>query len=241
MNRRVDFARSTISWDGPSRGIFRLSSLLTVRDHKGKTEQERIGLGASILAGNMYAKTGLLKQPPYLFQVSGSTERQWIYRTFLYRRSFFSRKYRLPTWSKINGSADTYDIRLFKEKFNLEIKEEPAIGITRAHEIERYFNLNAFSATLSFWIGDVQYISDFPIEHINLKQETQEWQVETGPVLLPQSGEEKEIAKYLPCFLHFNSFDSVDIFFDYPFGVRGSNARSAVSMPCNIAMTSLPD
>ena len=243
MDRRVNFSRSSISWNGPSKGIFRLKSLLTVRDDRSKSGQERIGLGTSVLAGNMYAEMGLLKQPPYLFQVSGSTERQWTYRTFLYRRVFSFRKDRLPMWSKFNGTADTYAIGLFKEHFNLAIKEEPAYPITCAQEIEKYFNLNAFSATVSLKIDHIQYIAEFPVEHINIKPATQAWQVETGPVLFPQLGEKKEIAKYLPCFLHFNSFNSVDVFFDHPFGVRELSAksgRSALGMPCQIVMSSLP-
>ena len=192
----------------------------------------------------MYAEAELLKQPPYLFQVSGSTERQWTYRTFLYRRVFPFTKYRLPKWSKFNGTADTYDIGLFKERFNLAIKEEPAFCITCVQEIEKYFNLNAFSATVSFESDHTQYIAEFPIEHINIRPDTQEWQVETGPVLFPRLGEKKEIAKYLPCFLHFNSFHSVDVFFDHPFGIRRSIAksgRSAVDMPCQIVMSSLAE
>ena len=55
--------------------------------HVGDEEKTNTyGLGQSVLAGNMYSEKGLLKQPPYLFQVAGNALEQRIYRTFIPNR-----------------------------------------------------------------------------------------------------------------------------------------------------------
>ena len=60
------------------------------------------------------------------------------------------------------------------------------------------------------------------------------WQVETGPILMPNF-EEKEAGnlELLPCFIHFNSFDKLDVFYDYPFGFR-RNKGIMQSIDCKI-------
>jgi len=71
---RIDFSRSNIYLDGPSKGIFKLVSALKVKKTKFLKGEKTYGLGESVLAGNMFVSDGLLKQPSYLFQVAGSTE-----------------------------------------------------------------------------------------------------------------------------------------------------------------------
>ena len=83
QTKRIDFSNSNLSWGGPSRGIFNLTSILTVQVDHDKESIKTFGLGHSVLAGNMYVEKGLLKQPPYMFQVAGSISEQRIYRTFI--------------------------------------------------------------------------------------------------------------------------------------------------------------
>ena len=77
-----------------------------------------------------------------------------------------------------------------------------------------------------------------PVNHINIKPEIKMWQVETGPILMPNF-EEKEAGdlELLPCFIHFNSFDKLDVFYDYPFGFRRNqiiNKGIMQSIDCKI-------
>ena len=74
-----------------------------------KTETT-FGLGESVLAGNMCVSGGLLKQPPYLFQVAGSTEEQYIFRSILPNQI----KSIIPSWF-INKVGDTHQKNLFDE------------------------------------------------------------------------------------------------------------------------------
>ena len=76
---RVDFINSNIGWGGPSQGIFCLISLLIYKVKEEEDIKELFGLSQAVLAGNMYSDKELLKQPPYMFQVSGSISKQKIY------------------------------------------------------------------------------------------------------------------------------------------------------------------
>ena len=80
---RIDFSKSNIFWEGASNGIFKLVSVLRLNLGNSEKTETTFGLGESVLAGNMYVSEGLLKQPPYLFQVAGSTEEQYIFRSIL--------------------------------------------------------------------------------------------------------------------------------------------------------------
>jgi len=51
------------------------------------------------------------------------------------------------------------------------------------------------------------------------------WQVETGPVLFPVITEKESSFEYLPSFVHFNSLEKLDVFYDYPFGIRSLNLK----------------
>ena len=67
----VDFNKSSVSWLGKSTGIFKLASVLSVF-YKGKADT--FALTENVLAGNVYAKKGLIKNPPYLFQLVASNK-----------------------------------------------------------------------------------------------------------------------------------------------------------------------
>lgn len=94
--QRLDFSKSKIYWDGTSKGLFKLVSALKVKDTNSSKEQKNFALGESVLAGNMYVSNSLLKKPPYLFQIAGSVEEQYIFRTFLSNKE----EQTIDTWRK---------------------------------------------------------------------------------------------------------------------------------------------
>ena len=65
------------------------------------------------------------------------------------------------------------------------------------------------------------------------------WQVETGPVLLPLISKKNNKLDLLPSFVIFNKFDSVDIFYDYPFGFRNRKQSYLKNILCEIDLYSL--
>lgn len=234
--KRVDFTKSNLSWGGPSRGIFNLASVLTVEYYDNKIYTKTIGLGHSVLAGNMYVEKDLLKQPPYLFQVAGSVSEQHIYRTFIPSL----KKQKFPNWMKNDKTGDTHGEPLFKE-FQLDIRNEAAFMVSGYDEVETYFLRNCFSAKIYFNIGKTTACLEFPINHINIKPEIRMWQVETGPVLFPVLTDEYCSFEYLPSFVHFNGFNKIDVFYDYPFGFRSINQQkvgTVKNFPCSIELFS---
>ena len=238
QNERINFSKSNIFWDGPSRGIFKLVSVLRLNLGKSKKPETTFGLGESVLAGNMYVSEGLLKQPPYLFQVAGSTEEQYIFRTFLpnQKRSTF------PRWvNKNTHVGDTHVKNLFDE-FYLDLKKSRAKSVMNYDEIEKCFYDNNFTVKIQIDSIEFNYSIEFPVNHINIKPEIKMWQVETGPILMPNFEESKTgDLELLPCFIHFNSFDKLDVFYDYPFGFRRNqiiNKGIIQSIDCKIEMYS---
>ena len=64
---------------------------------------------------------------------------------------------------------------------------------------------------------------EFPINHVNINSEIRRWQIETGPILFPIINKEKKSYEYLPSFVHFNDLNRLDVFYDYPYGVRSGD------------------
>ena len=79
--KRIDFNSSNIISPGSSTGIYKLVSILIMNDLKNNDKCITYGLGQGVLAGNMFIEKGLLKKPPYLFQILGSVNDQKIFRT----------------------------------------------------------------------------------------------------------------------------------------------------------------
>ena len=67
------------------------------------------------------------------------------------------------------------------------------------------------------------------------------WQVETGPILFPNLNKNQDLPDHLPSFIHFNSFNKLDIFYDYPLGLRTfdlENKGVVSGLPCDIQLLS---
>ena len=224
LSKRINFSSSHMHWGGASKGIFKLVAVLTVHREGSREGKIVYGLGQSVLAGNMYVDKGLLKQLPYLFQVAGSINEQHIFRTLIPNQPT-SRK--IPKWMcHETGTGDTYGQPLF-DKFYIDIRNEPATIVSKYDDIERFFQFNEFSAKVHIQYKAETIEMEFPINHINVKHENRMWQIETGPILFPILSEsEVESLIFLPCFVHFNSLNLIDVFYDHPFGTRSSKMNN---------------
>lgn len=169
-----------------------------------------------------------------MFQVAGSIQEQRIFRSFIPDRA----KRKFPSWMKKNLTEDTYGKPLFDE-FGLNIMRDKATLVSKFDEIAAVFHENRFSAKVMIIIADRSVCLEFAINHINVMPKTRQWQVETGPILIPVMGGIGGAFSYLPAFVHFNSFDKIDIFYDYPFGYRSLdllNKGVLSNVPCNIKL-----
>ena len=119
---------------------------------------------------------------------------------------------------KINDSKLS---KIFNDDFKLEIKKRKGLKIVLFNDIYKNFSNNNFTSKITFKdFQNLDFEIEFPINHLNVSSMKKKWQVETGPVLLPLIFKKNNKFDLLPSFVIFNKFDSVDIFYDYPFGFR---------------------
>jgi len=228
--KRIDFNSSNIISSGTSSSIYKLVSVMKIYDLKNNDKIKTYGLGQSVLAGNMYIEKGLLKKPPYLFQICGSINDQRIFRTFFPNTT----KSKFPGWVKNDNTGDTYGNPLIRD-FKINIINESAKKINGFDEIRASFPKNNFSARVIFTINDSTFNLEFPINHLNIQSKAKNWQVETGPILCPVIHNDDGLFEYLPSFMHFNVLDRLDIFYDYPFGIR-VRENIVEDYPCQIEL-----
>jgi len=232
---RINFTKSNLLWSGSSSGIFNLSAVLKFYIKNNKKKTNIFCLSQPVLAGNMYSDKELLKNPPYLFQIAGSKNEQTIYRSYIPNRidkmknKFFNKKILNDT----NGKPlfDSFEIYLEKEK---------AIRMNNFEDIKRFFKTNCFSAKVNFDLDKYCVDLEFPINHININPSIKMWQVETGAILFPFINDKNEF-DFIPSFAHFNCFNKIDIFYDYPYGERSmefSNNGSITNFFCSIKIFS---
>ena len=228
----VDFSSSSVSWLGESEGTFKIASVLNTLHPDGT--KELFALTENVLAGNVYAEQNLIKSPPYLFQLVMSKNYQKIMRTDLDNFQFWLSPKRIFR----NKIKDT-EGNIFRDNthFNLKYRK------SRLNTLDDIFikNRDNFDrvARLSFLKNQIEFSAEFPIRHLNTKSHSKEWQVETGPVLLPIFSKRVDKIELVPSFVFFNSLSSVDILFDYPTKkrkIRGYVKNIINDFRCSIEM-----
>ena len=228
----VDFNKSSVSWLGESAGIFKLASILSVFC-KG-SETDTFVLTEHVLAGNVYAKKGLVKKPPYLFQLVASSKYQKILRTDLdsdipgIPRRILSRKQILDS-----------EGNLFKDNINVDIQHKLGKNINKFYRIKKCLNAFSLNGCLSIHTGHHNFKIEFPIRHLNIEIKKEKWQVETGPILFPVLSDNKKEYSLSPSFLFFGSLNKADVFLDYPLKRRifpQHKDNVVADLKCNISL-----
>jgi len=230
----TDFNTSSIGWFGESNGKFKLVSTFSYYNKLNK--KVTYGLSQSVLAGNVYSKNNLIKNPYYMFQVLGNHNKQKILRTDL-----SSNKYDFfKLFNKRKKINDTKLSKIFNNDFKLKIKKRKGLKIVLFNDIYKNFSNNNFTSKITFKdFQNLDFEIEFPINHLNVSSMKKKWQVETGPVLLPLIFKKNNKFDLLPSFVIFNKFDSVDIFYDYPFGFRNRKQSYLKNILCEIDLYSL--
>ena len=226
----IDFNKSSIGWLGQSKGEFKLASILTYYDDRNN--QLTYGLSQSVLAGNVYGKNNLIKNPYYIFQVLGDHNEQKILRTDLPNNKYNFLKF----FNKRKKINDTKLSKIFKD-FKLEIKKKKGLKIILFNDIYKNFEKSNFTSKIKFKdFQNLKFEIEFPINHLNVSSIKERWQVETGPILLPLIYKTNNKFDLLPSFVVFNKFDSIDILYDYPFGFRNKKKSYLKNINCEIEL-----
>ncbi len=142
------------------------------------------------MAGNVYGTSILPIVPNYHFQWLTNGKKRIIFRTFTSNRTKVDKK-------------NNIDI----DKYLLNIRYKKKKEITIENLIKNYKFFNNF---LVCKIDLGNQISEFPIKHINMHIKNNNFQVETGPILL------KKNKKFISAFIFFNSINKCQIVPFYP-------------------------
>jgi len=161
-------------------------------------------LAPAVIAGNVYAKNDMVKNPVYLFQIAASKQKHVIFRTFV-----------SPSG---NQSSVDNNSALFEE-VQLHIIKKEATVLKNYDDIEFHFlNHSAMTACICYETGqNLQVEIEFPIKHINIQREKRLYQVETGPILIPFGPPSEMLSKarvqdhFHVAFVHFNRSDFAEI------------------------------
>jgi len=208
--QQIDFSSSYLIWltkkEG-SYGRFQLDAACTIRDFSRK-KTSTYYLASAVIAGNVYAKNDLVKQPVYLFQIAASDERHVIFRTFASH---------VDDQNSINKNSDLFA----GVEFHITRKE--FFVLKDFDDIDFHFQqCNSISAHVSYGLGkDCQIEIEFPIKHINIQKERRLFQIETGPILIPSEPLADRLSamqgySFDTAFVHFNRLDSAEFILNAP-------------------------
>ena len=204
----IDFNRSQLVWTttAGSNGHWRLIAAASLLSREGHLV-DRYVLAPRLMAGEVYATGRLMREPPYSFQIFASSHQHTMLREAV-------------------GSAaraiviDTSDDNK-KEFRRLEIRFAAAKGVPMALETlstERVVAFWPLAATIeAVNLDGDRWLLEFPIDHINATNISNKpaFQVETGPILVPQA-----LVRSPPASVHggfalayafFNRADRVDL------------------------------
>ena len=183
----IDFDYSSIGWKTKkdSLGIFRIDAAL-----KEKKNNNLNYLAKTVMAGNVYSPSVLPIVPNYNFQWLTNGKKRIIFRTFANNK--------IKIDKRNNKNIDKYLL-------NIRYKKKKEIFIENLTKKSKFFN-DFLLCKIDF--GD--QVSEFPINHINIHTKNNNFQVETGPVLL------KKNKKFISAFVFFNSINKCQIVPYYP-------------------------
>ena len=183
----LDFNHSSVSWKlkNTSRGLFKIDSMLIE-----KKKSKAYFLAKTVMAGNVYGESILPIRPNYNFQWITNGKKKIVFRIFK------NNEIKIDTGKKRN--IDKYVL-------NIKHKKKKHILIKNLIENYSYFN-NDLTCRIDFG----NQICEFPVNHINIDAKNNNFQVETGPILL------KRNKNYIPAFIFFNSMQKCQLVWYYP-------------------------
>lgn len=191
----IDFARARIAWtthDG-SHGLWRVVAAAR-REHG-----EAWYLAAGVMAGDVYGQGRLPLQPSYSFQFATSRERHVIFREAV----------------QPPGLQDTDAPH--SEAFSSVAVDAPEVE-AEAVSIDRLVMQRSWPLTAQVVFtppGGARWTLDFPVKHINLRDEPSAFQVETGITIVPRDlldiAGATSVGGLQLAFVFFNRIDRIDL------------------------------
>jgi hypothetical protein len=197
----IDFDRARIAWtthDG-SHGLWRI-----IATARRETDGEAWYLAPGVMAGDVYGQGQLPLQPPYSFQFIASRDKHVMLREAIDTAS-------------VQDSVATHSATF--SRLIIDAPEIDAEAVPAAAARERW--------PLAARISAARWTLEFPVGHINVRDNPPAWQVETGRVIVPCelidiAGAAKPGGLQL-AFAFFSRSDQLDLL---AFGALGSDRRA---------------
>jgi len=198
MGHYINFNNSFVTWlsiPENSYGRFEIEAKCTIKNGKENDRSEYLLL-AGVMACNVYAENDLIIDPAFMFQAVFSKKEFKIFRT----HAIFSPE--ADSYGRIGEKFKKIDIHLDKCEATEILSAEEIIESTLRNErivgMIEYYDKQSNS----------QIQLEFPVKHINVQKEKKQYQVETGPVTIPEKKSKGDLINNLNlAYIAFNNSD----------------------------------
>ncbi len=201
----IDFNHAVLDWEtkDTSHGRWRVIAL-AAKSETASDVEKRFVLTPMVMAGNVYGGGRLPVNPAYSYQFAASTSRHIIFRDY-------------GAGSPPQDTADVNSQLFTSIKISLPQRCAKRIlpeGLAPEPSVANW----PLSARISMPLtGKKGWVLEFPINHINCtnKKGALEFQVETGPLLIPQeavvASECSKMGGFVLAYIFFNRLDQADL------------------------------
>lgn len=155
----VDFQNSFISWETKNGSFGRFNSEAFLRYSNNDWL-----LGSEVMACNVYGNNKLVKEPNYSFEPLFSDHVCKIFRTYT-----------------LNGLTDDTVFQSQEQFKNHELHISEIENYTEVSLTDVLENLKPCQCIIT----TKEYQLQFPAKHLNVNRESKQFQIETGPVAIP--------------------------------------------------------
>lgn len=231
--RSIAYPLSNLEWTthSGSYGSFNIESCLSLFDNQ-KTEVKNFYLASSVLAGNMYVKSNLLKKPAYHFQLMLTDDYHRILRRSVHLNVDADRGRVIKDSINDNSYFGSIASNIVFSRYQIVTTEMELMKSIRSGYKLRNIRINIdLDKGLAISL-------ESPVKHYNYMKETGNWQIETGPVLFLPSGSKnfnssrEALEQLSPAFIHTNSFSKAYCTTDYPFHIN----EDPIRLDCRIEL-----
>jgi hypothetical protein len=193
----IDFRNSFITWYFEEKDSFGRFNIDAVCKASSNGTTKTYFLLSSVIAGNVYGINKLIKIPPYKFTAIFSENEYKIFRRGAYQNEF-------------NDSAGPLSDITTKLIFQLKpLKHREVCEINKLRKLMLLGN--SFVVVMNPLLKNLntKFEFQFPVKHINLRNQKNAFQIETGPILFPGIDNQSnfKIDLFELAFTNFNRFD----------------------------------
>jgi hypothetical protein len=188
--------------------------------HPAGASDRRYVLGPQVMAGDVYGMGRLPLHPHYSYQMIAGQLRHVIWRDY-------------GEWQR--DTAEPHEVRFTSLRIDAPLIEH---RIVRSDDLGKAVVMPRSCAISATGRDRVPWLLEAPIQHINYRVRggQTEFQVETGPILVPETlvepGSAVCLGGFALAYLFLNRPDRADLALLQPVDANGGNRRAYASYTC---------